>query len=119
MLFELRLHEFPGAGHRAYDTSRNFLLLICLHQYQIILVVFDAMYVEYISFACSWCSKVLAEGNTTKNLFFSWFSAINSENDEANKVRNVLTGEFGPVPATARYYKVILYFPDKLNCCVH
>ena len=34
-----------------------------------------------------------------------FFSATNSENNELNKVRNQLTGEFGPVPETARYYK--------------
>ncbi|KAJ3576027.1 hypothetical protein NP233_g697 [Leucocoprinus birnbaumii] len=31
--------------------------------------------------------------------------AINSENGEANKVKNQLTGEFGGVPATAAYYR--------------
>ena len=32
--------------------------------------------------------------------------AINEENKEMNKVKNQLTGEYGPVPDTARYYKV-------------
>ncbi|EKM52120.1 uncharacterized protein PHACADRAFT_165434 [Phanerochaete carnosa HHB-10118-sp] len=31
--------------------------------------------------------------------------AVNSENGEANKVKNQLTGELGPVPATAAYYR--------------
>jgi len=31
--------------------------------------------------------------------------AINSENGEANKVKNVTTGEYGAVPAVARDYK--------------
>lgn len=31
--------------------------------------------------------------------------AINSENGEANKVKNQITGEFGAVPATAAYYR--------------
>ncbi|TFY52274.1 hypothetical protein EVG20_g10621, partial [Dentipellis fragilis] len=31
--------------------------------------------------------------------------AINSENDEANKVKNQVTGEFGAVPQTAAYYR--------------
>lgn len=31
--------------------------------------------------------------------------AINAENGEANKVKNFKTGEYGPVPATARDYK--------------
>ena len=33
-------------------------------------------------------------------------SATNAENMEMNKVKNQLTGEYGEVPATARYYKV-------------
>ena len=32
--------------------------------------------------------------------------AINSENDKANHVKNQMTGEYGVVPDTARYYKV-------------
>jgi aconitate hydratase len=31
--------------------------------------------------------------------------AINSENGEANKVKNQVTGEYGAVPAVARDYK--------------
>jgi hypothetical protein len=31
--------------------------------------------------------------------------AINAENGEANKIKNVTTGEFGAVPAVARDYK--------------
>ncbi|KAG1777975.1 aconitase family-domain-containing protein [Suillus placidus] len=31
--------------------------------------------------------------------------AINAENGEANKVKNQITGEFGPVPQTAAYYR--------------
>ena len=36
------------------------------------------------------------------------YSAINEENKEMNKVKNHLTGEYGPVPDTARYYKVYI-----------
>lgn len=36
---------------------------------------------------------------------FSANSAINSENNEANKVKNQLNGEWGTVPDTARHYK--------------
>ena len=32
--------------------------------------------------------------------------AINSENEKANHVKNQLTGDYGAVPDTARYYKV-------------
>ena len=31
--------------------------------------------------------------------------AINAENDEANKVKNQITGEYGAVPQTAAYYR--------------
>jgi aconitate hydratase len=31
--------------------------------------------------------------------------AINIENDKANKIKNVLNGEWGGVPEVARYYK--------------
>ncbi|KAI0659663.1 aconitate hydratase [Cubamyces menziesii] len=31
--------------------------------------------------------------------------AINAENGEANKVKNQITGEYGPVPQTAAYYR--------------
>ena len=34
-----------------------------------------------------------------------YFRAINSENNEANKVKNQLNGDWGTVPDTARYYK--------------
>lgn len=33
------------------------------------------------------------------------FSAINAENNEANKVKNQITGEWGTVPDTARALK--------------
>lgn len=32
--------------------------------------------------------------------------AVNSENDAVNKVKNLLTGEYGGVPDVARDYKV-------------
>ena len=34
------------------------------------------------------------------------YRAINTENDEANNVKNQVTGEWGPIPDTARKYKV-------------
>lgn len=57
---------------------------------------------DHISPAGPWLKYRGHLDNISNNMFIG---AINSENDEANKVRNVLTGEFGPVPATARYYK--------------
>lgn len=40
--------------------------------------------------------------NISNNMFIG---AINAENDKANCIKNQLTGEFGEVPAVARYYK--------------
>ena len=34
------------------------------------------------------------------------YRAVNVENDSPNKVRNLLTGDWGAVPDTARSYKV-------------
>lgn len=34
-----------------------------------------------------------------------FFSAVNSENNEINKIKNQLTGEWGGVPDVARHYK--------------
>ena len=41
--------------------------------------------------------------------FFIFHSAVNSENGEANKVKNQLSGEYSGVPSTARSYKVCTY----------
>ena len=38
--------------------------------------------------------------------FAPYYRAINEENKEMNTVKNQLTGEYGAVPDTARYYKV-------------
>ena len=40
--------------------------------------------------------------NISNNLFLT---AVNIENDDMNNVENKNTGEWGPVPATARAYK--------------
>ena len=40
--------------------------------------------------------------NVSNNMLIG---AINAANSEANKVKNQVTGEWGPVPATARDYK--------------
>jgi aconitate hydratase len=40
--------------------------------------------------------------NISNNLLIG---AVNAYNDSTNSVKNVLTGEYGEVPATARYYK--------------
>ena len=36
------------------------------------------------------------------------YRAVNEQNGETNNVQNQLNGEFGPVPDTARHYKVRL-----------
>jgi len=41
--------------------------------------------------------------NISNNLLIG---AVNIENEEANKVKNSLTGQYGAVPDVARHYKV-------------
>lgn len=48
-------------------------------------------------------ARFYCKNNISNNLLIG---AINIENGKANSVRNALTQEFGPVPDTARYYKV-------------
>jgi len=57
---------------------------------------------DHISAAGPWLKYRGHLDNISNNMFIA---AINSENGEANKVRNQLTGDFGPVPDTARAYK--------------
>jgi Leucine-rich repeat (LRR) protein len=47
-------------------------------------------------------------------LYIHLSRAVNEENGEINNVQNQLTMEYGPVPDTARYYKVMM-FPDFEN----
>lgn len=57
---------------------------------------------DHISMAGPWLKYRGHLDNISNNMLIG---AINAENGEANKVRNFLTGEYGPVPATAREYK--------------
>ena len=57
---------------------------------------------DHISMAGPWLRFRGHLDNISDNCFIG---AINSFNDEANKVKNLLTGEYGPVPATQRAYK--------------
>lgn len=41
----------------------------------------------------------------TNSWLIHYLRAINSENGEANKIKNQLTGDWGTVPDTARHYK--------------
>ena len=57
---------------------------------------------DHISMAGPWLKYRGHLDNISNNLLIG---AINAENNEPNKVYNQLTGEWGAVPATARYYK--------------
>ncbi len=57
---------------------------------------------DHISMAGPWLRFRGHLDNISNNLLIG---AINAFNGESNKVKNQLTGEYGPVPDTARYYK--------------
>ena len=57
---------------------------------------------DHISMAGPWLRYRGHLDNISNNMFIG---AINAYNDESNKVKNQLTGEYGEVPATARAYK--------------
>lgn len=57
---------------------------------------------DHISAAGPWLKFRGHLDNISNNMFLT---AVNAENGEMNNVRNQTTGDFGPVPDTARYYK--------------
>jgi aconitate hydratase len=57
---------------------------------------------DHISMAGPWLKYRGHLDNISNNCLIG---AINAFNGEANKVKNQVTGEYGPVPATARAYK--------------
>ncbi|ORX46015.1 aconitate hydratase [Piromyces finnis] len=57
---------------------------------------------DHISMAGPWLKYRGHLDNISNNMLIG---AINSENGEANKIRNALTGEYDAVPAVARDYK--------------
>ncbi|ODV92562.1 hypothetical protein CANCADRAFT_88989 [Tortispora caseinolytica NRRL Y-17796] len=57
---------------------------------------------DHISMAGPWLKYRGHLQNISNNYMIG---AINAENGEANNIRNQLTGEFGPVPETALYYR--------------
>ncbi len=57
---------------------------------------------DHISMAGPWLKYRGHLDNLSDNLLIG---AVNAYNNETNKVKNQLTGEYGPVPATARAYK--------------
>jgi aconitate hydratase len=57
---------------------------------------------DHISMAGPWLKYRGHLDNISNNMLIG---AVNAENGEANKIKNVFTGEYGAVPATARDYK--------------
>lgn len=68
----------------------------------ILIKVYQKCTTDHISSAGPWLKYRGHLDNISNNMFIT---AINEENKEMNKVKNQLTGEYGPVPDTARYYK--------------
>eukprot|EP01123_Difflugia_compressa_P007897 TRINITY_DN2226_c0_g2_i2.p2 TRINITY_DN2226_c0_g2~~TRINITY_DN2226_c0_g2_i2.p2 ORF type:complete len:784 (-),score=201.80 TRINITY_DN2226_c0_g2_i2:271-2622(-) len=57
---------------------------------------------DHISMAGPWLKYRGHLENISNNCYIG---AVNAANNETNNVKNQLTGKFGPVPDTARYYK--------------
>ncbi|XP_065826162.1 aconitate hydratase, mitochondrial-like [Oscarella lobularis] len=57
---------------------------------------------DHISAGGPWLKYRGHLDNISNNMFLG---AVNAENDKVNCVKNQLTGEYGDVPGTARYYK--------------
>jgi len=57
---------------------------------------------DHISMAGPWLKYRGHLDNISNNMLIG---AVNAENDEVNKVKNLLTGEYGAVPDVARAYK--------------
>jgi len=57
---------------------------------------------DHISMAGPWLKYRGHLENISNNLYIG---VVNSENNETNKVKNQITGMFGPVPETAKFYK--------------
>jgi aconitate hydratase len=68
----------------------------------ILIKVYQKCTTDHISSAGPWLKYRGHLDNISNNMFIT---AINEENKEMNSVKNQLTGEYGPVPDTARYYK--------------
>lgn len=58
---------------------------------------------DHISMAGPWLKYRGHLDNISNNMLIG---AVNAENNEVNKVKNQLTGEYGAVPDVARAYKV-------------
>lgn len=62
---------------------------------------------DHISAAGPWLKFRGHLDNISNNLLIG---AVNIENNAVNKVKNLLTGEYGGVPDVARFYKVTVLF---------
>ncbi|XP_042899077.1 aconitate hydratase, mitochondrial [Parasteatoda tepidariorum] len=69
---------------------------------QVLIKVKGKCTTDHISAAGPWLKYRGHLDNISNNMFIG---AINSENGEANNIKNRLTGDWGSVPDTARYYK--------------
>ncbi len=69
---------------------------------KLLIKAFGKCTTDHISMAGPWLRFRGHLDNISDNCLIG---AVNAYNQETNKVKNQLTGEYGPVPATARHYK--------------
>jgi len=73
-----------------------------LHGLKLLIKAFGKCTTDHISMAGPWLKYRGHLDNISNNMLIG---AVNAFNMETNKVKNLLTGEYGEVPATARAYK--------------
>lgn len=73
-----------------------------LHGMKLLIKAFGKCTTDHISMAGPWLKFRGHLDNISNNMLIG---AVNAYNNETNKVKNQLTGEYGEVPATARAYK--------------
>lgn len=73
-----------------------------LHGLKLLIKAFGKCTTDHISMAGPWLKFRGHLDNISNNMLIG---AVNAFNNETNKVKNQLTGEYGEVPATARAYK--------------
>merc|ERR1712157_629019 len=73
-----------------------------LKEMQVLIKVKGKCTTDHISAAGPWLRFRGHLGNISNNMLIA---AINSENDEPNKIKNVIDGSYGGVPDVARVYK--------------
>lgn len=73
-----------------------------LHGLKLLIKAFGKCTTDHISMAGPWLKFRGHLDNISNNMLIG---AVNAYNNETNKVKNQLTGEYGEVPATARAYK--------------